>query len=321
MRTLFPFVLAVGIGAALTAQDLRRGIADADLVAVGRQVGKRPVGEALVLHRVQVVKKLIGTTEATAVVVLDWPKLAMHNRPSPRQSRLYCLRDASATAARLGLSATEGPYYQMVGWAGSSPLIGADLDRDPIVAFAGIFARSAAGASAEATAGELAEVAAQGHASVRVEAARYLTERGDLRASLAPVQWSRLVARATGETADVPYKIALAELCGEQAIFGIVDALAASLGPVEDPEFARTVGRIATALHGEAATSVLEKRLVHLDRPADRAAVLRAIGATNTRSALALLLRLNGRGADEAVEAALGEHRSPEARDAIAHKR
>ena len=28
----------------------------------------------------------------------------------------------------MGLAASEGPYFQMVGWAGSNPLIGKDLD-------------------------------------------------------------------------------------------------------------------------------------------------------------------------------------------------
>lgn len=321
MRTLLPIVLAACLGAPLFAQDLRRGIVDADVVLVGRQVGKKAHSEALTLHTVQVVRTVHGHVGTGAVTVLDWPKLAMHNRPSPRQSRLYCLADASAAGARLGLPANEGPYYKMIGWAGSSPLVGADLDADPIVAFAAVLARAADGASAATTAAELAEQALQGAAAVRTEAAHLLTERGDLRENLLPAHWSRLVARATGEVADVPFKIALAELCGEQRIVGIVDTLAASLGAVDDADYVRTVGRIATALHGEQATAVLNERLVHLDDPKARAAVLRAIGATSTDSALQMLLRMNGQGHDVAVEAALREHRAPQAQEAVAKKR
>jgi hypothetical protein len=302
------------------AQELRRGITDADVVVVGRQVGKTPHDENLVLHRVQVLHDVHGAAGNTALTVLDWPKLALHQRPSPRQSRLYCLQDASALATRLGLPTASGPYYKMVGWAGSSPLIGAEIGNDAVVLFARVLART--DARAVDTAGELCTIAVRGNATVRTEAARFLTERGDLRATLGPAQWSDLIARASGETDDVPYKIALAELCAEQRIEGLVETLAVSLGPVQDPEYARAVGRIARALHGEEATTQLEQRLLGLREPKDRAMVLLAIGATNTEAALGLLLRLDGvLGKDPAVEAALQEHKSPRAKEAALRRK
>ncbi|MCA8975475.1 MAG: hypothetical protein KDC98_12200 [Planctomycetes bacterium] len=310
--------LALALASGLSAQELRRGINDADVVVVARQIGKTRHDDRLDLHRLQIIHRVRGGAEETAVTVLDWPKLSVHLRPSPRQSRLYCLRDASGIATRLELPSDRGPYFKMVGWPGSNPLIGADVEHDPIVQFAAILARGVAGAAAVETAGELTALTVEGAPSVRTEATRLLAERGDLRASIAAPQWSRIVARASGETEDVPYKIALAQLCAEQRLTGLVDTLAVSLGPVQDPEYARAVGRIAKVLHGENATEVLERRLQHLRDPKDRAVVLRAIGATNTQAALTYLLRLDGlTGADAAVEAALREHRSPRAKEAV----
>lgn len=321
MRTL-TIGLLVALGPSIAAQDLRRGISDADLVAVARQVGKKKHDDGLHLHRVQLIHDVFGGGGHAAVTVLDWPKLSVHQRPSPRQSRLYCLKSAGVTAERLGLPASGGPYYKMVGWAGSNPLIGAEPQEDAIVRFAELIARGRQGASAVETAGELATLAVRGAPPVRTEAARLLAERGDLRAVVGPPQWSQIIGRAAGETEDVPYKIALAELCAEQRLEGLVDSLAVSLGPVDDPRYARCVGRIARALHGEDATEVLEHRLQHLRDPKDRAVVLQAIGASNTEAALAFLLRLNSvLGKDAAVEAALREHRSPRAKEAVARRR
>ncbi|MCA8967696.1 MAG: hypothetical protein KDC48_22640, partial [Planctomycetes bacterium] len=276
----------------------------------------------VVLHTVQVLRDVRGAAGRRTVTVLDWPKLSLHNRPTPRQSRLYCLQDASVVATRLGLAADQGPYFRMVGWAGSNPLVGADLDKDPLVGFAALLARSEAGATPSDTAAELCEMALRGDAAVRTEATRFLTERQDLCRHLQAVQWSQLVARASGEVDDIDHKIALAELCAEQRLDGLLDSLMVSLGPVTDPEYARVVGRIARMLHGEDATARLQGRLRMLREPKDRAVVLLAIGATNTDSALEALLRLDsGTEKDAAVEAALREHRSPRAREAVARRK
>jgi len=324
MRTL-PLLLGsiVVCLASATAQELRRGLVDADLVAVARQVGKTPHGDDVLLHRVQIVHGIRGTGSATAVTVLDWPKLGLHERPMPRQSRLYCLQDASAQATRLGLPAADGPYYTMVGWPGSNPLVGADVATDPFVAFAKVLAAAEAGAPPATTAAALCTTALDGSAAVRTEAARFLVERGDLRAHLGDLQWSRLMARACGEADDVPHKIALAELCAEQSLPGLLDALVVALGQVREPEFARTVGRIGAVLHGEQITEKLRARIATAADPADRAALLLAIGASQTTTALDALLQLDGlkEGKDPAVAAALREHRSPRAQEAVARRK
>ena len=324
MRTI-PLLLASMLCAAApaTAQELRRGLVDADLVAVARQVGKTAHGDDLVLHRLQILHAVRGAGSATAVTVLDWPRLSLHERPTPRQSRLYCLQDATAQATRLGLPAADGPYFKMVGWPGSNPLITADVATDPTVAFANVLARSEAGAPPAETAAALCTTALNGAPGLRTEAARALTERPDLRAQLGDVHWSQVLTHACGEADDVAHKIALAELCAEQRLPGVLDALVVALGQVREPEFARAVGRISAALNGEQATEKLERRLANAGDPADRAALLLAIGATNTTSALDALLKLDlvSRGKDAAVTAALREHRSPRAQEAVARRK
>lgn len=305
----------LGLLALLPAQELRRGLVAADAVVVARQIGKTPHDDDVALHRLQVLFDVRGAGGATAVTVLDWPKLALHQRPTPRQTRLYCLQDASKTAERLGLPAANGPYFKMVGHPGSNPLVGADVAADPVVRFAQLLAASETGTAPGDTAGALFTTALQGGATVRIEAARHLTERPDLRSKLGGLQWSQLVSRAAGETEDIPYKIALAELCAEQRLDGVFDALVVGLSEVADPEYARTVGRIGKMLHGEEATARITDRLRQAGQPAARATLLLTLGATNTQSALDALLRMDRK--DAAVEAALREHRSPKAQEAV----
>ena len=321
MRTVPTLFSLLCLPALLGAQELRRGLATADAVVVARGVQRTEVADDLVLHRLQIVRHVRGANEHTAVAVLDFPRLGVHQRPTPRQSRLYCLQDATAQATRLGLPADQGPFFKMVGWPGSNPLIGAEIDQDPVFRFAALLATADAGAPPADTAAALCTIALGNDGVVRTEAARLLTERADLRSHLGGLSWSRLMARAAGEVDDVPHKIALAELCAEQRLDGLLDALAVSLGPVEDEEYARAVGRIGKLLHGEAATGKLEARLRIAGQEQDRKALLLAIGATNTQSALDALLRMNEVGKDPAVEAALREHRSPRAREAVMPKR
>lgn len=151
--------------------------------------------------------------------------------------------------------------------------------------------------------------------ALRREATLHLAERGDLRATLDGLVWSRLVARAVAEVDDIDYKVALAELCASQRLDGLLDGLAVSLGPVTDPRFARCVGRIGKLLHGEQATDRLLERLRNVGQDQDRKMLLLAIGATRTESALDALLHMDRR--DPAVQAALREHRSRRAIEAV----
>ncbi len=318
MRTFSFVATALAATAFLPGQNLRQGLVDAHAVVVARQLGKTPHDDDLVLHRLQVLHDVRGAAGNATVTVLDWPKLALHQRPTPRQSRLYCLQDASATATRLGLPAANGPYFKMVGWAGANPLVGAEIGNDAHVRFAALLAAAEAGAAPADTAGSLCALALGQESALRVEATKFLTERPDLRSKLGELQWSQLLSRASGEMEDVPHKIALAELCAEQKLDGTFEALVVGLGPVADPEYARAVGRIGRMLHGEDAANRLGTRLHQAGDPKDRAALLLALGATNTTTALDALLRMDKK--DAAVAAALREHRSPKAQEAAGSK-
>jgi len=225
------------------------------------------------------------------------------------------MQDASAVADRMGLPASDGPYYKMVGWAGSNPLIGKDLDTDPVMAFARVLADSENGTAPDITAATLGSMAINADPAVRTEITQFLGERSDLRSKLSSVHWSQLVARAAGEVEDIEYKIALAELCAAQRLDGLLESLAVSLGPVTDIRFARCVGRIGKVLHGEDATTRLTERLQSAGQEQDRKMLLLAIGATNTQSALDALLRMSSQ--DDAVNAALREHHSPRAKEVL----
>src|SRR5262245_8613573 len=123
MRTprVLPLVLAACAAPVALAQDLRKALTDADLVAVARAVGKTAFSDDVELHRLQFVEPLRGARDGqTAAVVVDWPKLSLHNRPSPRQTRLYCLHDATREAQRIGLPQDGGPYYRMSARPGSN---------------------------------------------------------------------------------------------------------------------------------------------------------------------------------------------------------
>lgn len=319
MRSLHILCSLAGLTALLPAQDLRRALVSADAIVVGRQVGKKPHGDSLALHRVQILRNVRGADGHPAVTVIDWPKLSLHNRPTPRQSRLFCLQDASAVATRLGLPSASGPYFKMVGWSGSHPLIGKNLNEDPIVRFAAVLADRENGTSPSVTASALHSMAVNSDRSVRTDITKFLSESGGLRSKLSSVQWAQLVARAAGEVEDIDYKIALAELCAEQRIDGLVDALAVSLGPVTDPRYARCVGRIGKLLHGEGATAKFTDRLRNVGQAQDRKMLLLAMGASNTQSALDALLRMSKK--DQAVNAALREHRSKQAREAVVRRK
>ncbi len=319
MRILPILCSILGLSVIASSQNLRKGLVRADAIVVARQVGKKAHGDQIALHRLQVIQNVRGASEHKAVTVIDWPKLSLHQRPTPRQSRLYCLQDASVAATRMGLPTSDGPYFKMVGWAGSNPLIGKDLEKDPVMRFARVLASSEKGTSPNVTASTLAGMAVNAAPAVRTEIARFLSERTDLRGKLSSVHWTQLIARATGEMEDIEYKIALSELCAAQRLDGFLDALAVSLGPVQDVRFARCVGRIGKALHGEEATTKLVERLKYAGQAQDRRMLLLAIGATNTKSALDALLRMSS--SDAAVNAALNEHRSPRAKEAVARRK
>jgi hypothetical protein len=316
-----PLFLLCATAVLSPAQDLRHGLVDADVVAVARQVGKRAASDDVDLHRLQVIERIRGLDDATtAVTVIDWPRLSLHNRPSPRQSRLYCLHDATREAQRIGLPADQGPYYRMSGRAGSNPLVGAEPAADPQVRFALVLAAADRGVTPAVTAAALVAMALGDDPVARLEATRHLAEQPLLRPHLSAMQWSSVLGRASAESADIDYKIALAELCSEQRLPGIVEALIVGLDTVHDPVYARTVGRLCAFQDGDAAVPPLLQRLRAARDQGDRTALLLAIGATHTGPALEALLQLKRiDSTDAAIDAALREHGSRVARDAALH--
>ncbi len=331
MLRLFPtlslLIAASTLAPAAAAQDLRRALVAADLVAVARQIGKTAFSDDIDLHHLQLVDVLRAPAAApTTVTVLDWPKLSLHNRPSPRQGRLYCLHDATREARRLGLPDAGGPYYRMNAQSGTNPLVGADLGQDPVIQFARVLTAAERGAAPATTAAALVATALGAEPVTRLEATRHLAEQPLLRRNLVPVQWSRLLARATAETDAIDYKIALVELCAEQRLDGVVDAVILGLGSVHDIAFVRTAGRVCAALRGDDAAQLLLQRMQSIADQDTRNALLLAIGATQTGPALDALLRIKESGSVNAsvaavVDAALTEHGSQRAKDAILHGR
>jgi hypothetical protein len=137
---------------------------------------------------------------------------------------------------------------------------------------------------------------------------RLLAERRALLDALRELEWSRLLSRAVAETDDVAFKVALAELCAEKQLDGLVAALCVAVPVTGDPRFLRALGRIARVLHGEASADLLRGH-ANGARQADlKGRFLLALGATGTDAARAALLRMRQDGpGNEHVEAALRE--------------
>ncbi len=312
--------VATLLSAAASAQDLRHALGAADAVLAGRQVGKRAFSDDVDLHRVQVVRPIRGVRDgATAVVVIDWPKVSLHNRPQPRQSRLYCLQSATTEAARLGLPEAEGPYFRMVGHAGSNPLVQVDSTADGVLRFCELHRRIDAGEDPRDTAVALFDMALGDDAEMRLEAAMLLAEQPIVRSRVPELRWSEALSRAAAETNDIRLKIALAELCAEQRLPGLVDALVVGLDTLQQPDYARAVGRVCRRILGEDAARPLLVRLQTNANSASRSAQILALGATRTEAALDALLQLKQQDSkDAAVDAGLREHGSRRAREAAA---
>lgn len=314
------WILFAGVLAGISpAQKLRHGVAAADRVVIGRQVSAKAWGEHFVLHRIEVAETLKGEAAASLVVV-DIPAVSFHSRPSAGETRLYCLQDYSQKANKAGLPESEGPFYRLIGYPGSNPAVGDDPDKDPYVRFARVVVDWVTGVSTQQTAFALVDLALLETSQVRVDAVRMLAERDTLRARLTPVHWGELISKTAGETDDIAFKISLAELCAEQRLDGLVDALCISMREVQEPAYARVVGRIARSLHGEGSLEVLRPHLLQsTDEHRDR--LLLALGATSTESALNALLRMRSLGSDPSVDAALAEHASPRATAALKNKK
>lgn len=317
-RWLLPAVLLV-VAASAPAQELRRGVMAADAVVVGQETDRTPAAD-LVVHHLAVLRALHGTTAET-VAVLDDPRVSLHERPTPGDVRLYCLRDASDTADRLGLPLNGGPYYRLVGAPGSDPIVKDPTD-DPMIELTQALLQARASAPARTVIDSLLRLIEGPPSPARIEAVQTLTEWARLGDALDPLEISRLVTLAVAETDDVPFKIALCEFAAERRVDGLVDALCPSLADVADPRFAEALGRIARLLHESDAARVLRAHLLRARSDEVKGRLLLALGATSTKEALDILLdwrREHGPG--KWIDAALRAHGAKQAIEAVGKKK
>ena len=94
------------------------------------------------------------------------------------------------------------------------------------------------------------------------------------------------------EDGDIPFKIALAELCVLQPAADLDEALLVAIPRIEDPRWPRAAGRMLRFLHGEDAGNVVEAALRRGQKDATKARLIITLGATGTQRALGALLRM-----------------------------
>ena len=300
---------------------LRHAVASADLVVVATDVSVRPAPAGFLAHLLRPAETLKGEPPQQ-ITVLEQKGVSRHAQPVPGERRLYCLLDFTAEAQRLGLPAGSGRCYKLCGQEGSSPQVGTDLERDPHVALARAVVAADRGLEIQAVTDRVAALLLSEDRKVRLEAVALLTERPALQSKLTPTQRSDLMLRAVGELEDVPLKIALAELCGEMRMPRLVEELCRAAETVEDRRFYEALGRIAKALHGDAAHEPLLPALRAARSPATKDRLLLALGATSTDGALNVLLDAARRQTERNpwLDAALEIHGAKQAREALARR-
>lgn len=301
--------------AALPAQNLRHAVRSADVVAVASKKATDEVGDSWLLHHLEPSQFLRGDAKKTLSVV-EPRGVTLHQRPNDDARRLYCLHDYTEQAVKAGFPEANGPYFKISGHHGSNPRI--DTDDAHALQLAQLLIDSEEGMGPIEANTQLLDLALFGPEGIRTEAVQVIAERPVLVDALRPLEISKLVSRAVGETDDIPFKIALASVCAERGTEGLVDALCLSLEQVDDARFARALGRIARRLHGEKALDVFRPHLARPGRKGTRGRLLLALGATSTESALEALLEVRQReGSSSAVDAALRAHGSPRAIRAV----
>jgi hypothetical protein len=305
---------------AATAQKLRRAVDAADLVLVGRTVRVIPT-KTHVIHRVEIQETLRGPEGLIAtrqIAVVETRRLAQHNKPLPARPMLMCLHDIAAQVDRMGLPANFGPYFKMSGHPGSAVVLDAKLDQDPRLEFARVLVASHKGTAPRTVAERLFTIALHGDARIRIEAAQTLAEREVLGGYLTQMHLSKILAKATGELDDMPYKIAMATICAEHKVPALIHSLCVSVEHVGDASFLQALGRFARYIHQDDAADALLPQLQRATgKTRDR--LIYALGATSTEKALETLLEFRRGGENKtAVDAALRIHGSPRARAAVA---
>lgn len=318
------FLAALLLATPLSAQQLRRGIAAADVLAVGTCVRVQPAGK-FVLYRLRLgevfrgeeLLKLADGSRSDHVTVIELKRVSEHNKPAPARLLLYCLHDHSRQAGKAGLPAGFAPYFRMSGFPGTNPDLVKPLEKNPVLELVRILVAADKGLSPRKVSERLFTVALHGDKTVRNEALKLLTEREVLLGYVNQVQMRDILTRAVGETHDIPYKLALCDLCATKRVNNLVDRLCVSVQQTGDERFLRGLGRIARYLHQEQAAHVL---MTHISRAQgkNRDRLIYALGATSTDAALKELLRMQTNPKDrKAVDAALRVHGTPRALKAV----
>ncbi|MHC5064641.1 MAG: hypothetical protein ACYTG5_11785 [Planctomycetota bacterium] len=291
------------------AQHLRRGIIEAELLVIAKQVEVENEGEQFRRHRLEILEALRGENPGT-VTIYSLRQVADQPRPVDQAVRLYCLsRDK-----REGLPTAQHPKFRMLGYSGSNPQVDPKSEDDAILGFARVLMASEEGASPGTTCDALFDMVIGENRIARDEALQSLRERNIVAAKMSAIQLSNLLSMAVAETEDIPFKINLASLCAEREMRGVIEALCISLDRVGDPRFTASLGRMAQRIHKDEAASILQAEILKARSPEKRARLLHALGSTQSPRALEALLRYRKvNGSSAPVDAALRAHGSKQA--------
>lgn len=326
--TIFATIVAINVASttfcgSLPGQKLRRAVAAADLVIVAKSVRVIPAKNH-VIHRVAIEEVLRGPvnfSRGQKIAVVVTKMVSQHNKPVAAKSMLMCLHDIDRSARKAGLPENFGPYFKMSGHPGSAVVLEEKPANDHRLGFARVLIASQKGQSSRKTSEALFAIAMRGDKRVRIEAAHSVTERPVLLGYLTQLHLSNILARAVGESEDIPYKIVLASICAERKVPDLIPSLCLSVEHVGDESFLRALGRFAAYIHKEDAVKVVMPH-VQRARGVTKNRMIFALGATSTEAALEALLKMHRRGANKtAVEAALRVHGSPRAAAAIAREK
>lgn len=311
------------------AQQLRNAAWSADLIVVARVVSVQPLGNEMFLHKLRPERTLKGEAPEQ-ITVVETKGVSDRPKPTLGPARIYCLRPAR----NLELPERHGPFFKMLGLAGDNPV--AEVPESvPEEERAAATARvrtsielvefvvaSERGISPRVAGQTLHNLALSGTGPSKTEAVQLLRERTVVRDALNAVQRSALLTRASAEDEDLDYKIALASLCAELRMSGVVESLCLSLESKPDTRVAKTLGRLAKFLHGEQAVEAIRPFYLQARKSEVRNAMLLAIGATETESALEAILRIKDLNGDSAaVDAALRAHGTARALDAVSDRK
>ena len=309
-------IAALALAVPGRAQKLRHGVMDAAAVVVVEPLEVAELDEHRAIHRFRIVETMKGEVGET-VAVIEHAHVA--DAPSPRGEgrRLLCL----VPDRRNDTPKDGGPFWRATGYAGDAPQLDASAASVELLTLVRALVASERGVDPARTTDALIRLVLSGHGVAQREAAETLRERDALRTRIPRIELDAMLARAVAETTDVDLKITLASLCAEAGIRNAVEALCSALPQCQDERFATALGRIAAHVHGERATAVLLPFLQQA-RGTTRDALLLALGATRTESALAQLLEMRARtGPSPALDAALRSHGSARALEIVEPKR